>query len=967
MIAPKNAIHPMRYMLGGTMITPAQLKIFWKCIDEGAAIVGAAKTAGFSLPSGYNIHREQRGRELVKPKGKGQSHHWSQRAGLNKDPRTQGHQEANLPDPIALDDISLDARDALEDFHYFSERYFGRVPTPWRREAADVTLKLYDDEDKRHAVVNCPPGSGKTALFTHDIPAWLTMRDRAIRGVLGSWGMSTSGSYTRRLRTTFDRTALVPVSEDLIAKGMERQPSGVLAADFGRIKPLGQSDFWTANSFTVEQLDGRAPADKEPTWTAFGNGEIIGWRVDFLIFDDLVTVRKLDSEAEQQRTRRWWDDEVEKRLEPGGLLLLEGQRLGANDHYRYCLDKLDIDEDDLEVLDGFDPDFEEGRRRKYHHIIFKAHYEDKCSGGNSREPHHHPATAKPYPDGCLLDPARLKFRDLKREEAENPSRYMTVFQQEDTNPDQVLIPRHWIDGDADHPGCWDKDRDSWELPSLEGPVITVVSVDPSPTKNWAVQCVAEGQLVDLERGRVPIEDVVVGDLALTREGWRRVDQTHVKGVRRTLDVGLSSGETLRVTPDHRVATPSGWVEAGALFEGASLCTAAVSAFSGAGSADSSLGSVGLGRRVDVVAAVGVPVLAVGSGSAGHAGAGAFGVLGQGDGFEVFGVDATGVMTEVVDAESFGDVPFPEAVGEAVDETFARVAVDSGVAVAVLPLLPHPAPVGLGLRSGEDVCLVEVDPHGVGLAPVGAGFAEGDAGEAGFGSADRAVHVVSVTPGPTTRVYDLGVRGVHEFVASGVVVHNCWAYHPNSETYFLLDLFRGEMTQPSFLYGERDDYSGLLEDIRKDFEAMGRPLRHVIFEKNVAQRWFLQQPYVEKWKRKHQVRIHDHETHHRNKSDPKYGITMLRPLFEHGQIRLPGVQVPPGGSPKDYTGRRNSIKLTNELTRYSLLYGASGTDDQIMAAWMMAHKARTLRTPDPTSMPRLNQYVAGWMVKRKPAA
>ncbi len=683
MIAPKNAIHPMRYMLGGTMITPAQLKIFWKCIDEGAAIVGAAKTAGFSLPSGYNIHREQRGRELVKPKGKGQSHHWSQRAGLNKDPRTQGHQEANLPDPIALDDISLDARDALEDFHYFSERYFGRVPTPWRREAADVTLKLYDDEDKRHAVVNCPPGSGKTALFTHDIPAWLTMRDRAIRGVLGSWGMSTSGSYTRRLRTTFDRTALVPVSEDLIAKGMERQPSGVLAADFGRIKPLGQSDFWTANSFTVEQLDGRAPADKEPTWTAFGNGEIIGWRVDFLIFDDLVTVRKLDSEAEQQRTRRWWDDEVEKRLEPGGLLLLEGQRLGANDHYRYCLDKLDIDEDDLEVLDGFDPDFEEGRRRKYHHIIFKAHYEDKCSGGNSREPHHHPATAKPYPDGCLLDPARLKFRDLKREEAENPSRYMTVFQQEDTNPDQVLIPRHWIDGDADHPGCWDKDRDSWELPSLEGPVITVVSVDPSPTKNWAVQA--------------------------------------------------------------------------------------------------------------------------------------------------------------------------------------------------------------------------------------------------------------------------------------------WAYHPNSETYFLLDLFRGEMTQPSFLYGERDDYSGLLEDIRKDFEARGRPLRHVIFEKNVAQRWFLQQPYVEKWKRKHQVRIHDHETHHRNKSDPKYGITMLRPLFEHGQIRLPGVQVPPGGSPKDYTGRRNSIKLTNELTRYSLLYGASGTDDQIMAAWMMAHKARTLRTPDPTSMPRLNQYVAGWMVKRKPAA
>ena len=39
------------------------------------------------------------------------------------------------------------------------------------------------------------------------------------------------------------------------------------------------------------------------------------------------------------------------RIEPGGLLLLEGQRLGANDHYRFCLDMMDIDDDDLEVVD----------------------------------------------------------------------------------------------------------------------------------------------------------------------------------------------------------------------------------------------------------------------------------------------------------------------------------------------------------------------------------------------------------------------------------------------------------------------------------------------------------------------------------------------------------------------------------------------------------------------------------------
>lgn len=656
------------------MITPAQLRVFWKCVDEGASIAHACKTAGFSRPTADKILKEERGRELVKPKNP--EKHWSQRSGLNKDPRTQGQQEAHLPEPVQYEGLSEEAAYALDDFHYFSERYFGRVATPWRKEAADIVLKLYEDDEKRFAVVNCPPGSGKTALFAHDIPAWLTMRDRRIRGVLGSWGMTTAGSYTRRLRTSFERTALVPVSDDLVAKGMEADPSGVLAVDYGRIKPLGQSDFWTANSFTVEQLDGRAPADKEPTWTAFGNGEIIGWRVDFLIFDDLVTVRKMDSEAEQQRTRVWWDAEVEKRLEPGGLLILEGQRLGPNEHYRYCLDKLDIDEDDIVELEGVDPDMDDTHRRKYHHIVFRAHYPEKCQGGTSKEPHHHPKTALPYPDGCLLDPRRLTYRDLLREQAENPLRFETVFQQNDTSPDTVLVPKHWVDGDDDHPGCWDRDRDAWELPDLDGELITVVAVDPSPTKNWAVQA--------------------------------------------------------------------------------------------------------------------------------------------------------------------------------------------------------------------------------------------------------------------------------------------WAYHPSSESYFLLDLFRGSMTQPEFLYGEGDSYSGVLEEMRLDFEAIGLPLRNVIFEKNVAQRWFLQQPYVDKWKRKHHVRIHDHETHHKNKADPKYGITMLRPLFQEGNIRLPGMQTPTGASPRDFTGRRNAIKLVNEVTRYSLQHGASGTDDQIMACWMMANKVRVLKAPDPSRMPKLNSHLASWL-------
>ncbi len=657
------------------MINPEQLKIFWKQIDEGSSIKHASQMAGFSYPSGQNIMKAQRGRDLVKPKGKAKKH-YSQRSGELKDPRMQGIDEEDLPEPVAASDLSPEARRALEDFHYFSTRYFGRVPTPWRKAAADKVLALYETDEKEFAVINCPPGVGKTTLFTHDLSAWLTMRDRNIRGILGSWGMTTAGTYTNRLRTTFERTALAPVSDEDVRKGIELEPSGILAVDYGRIKPLDNSAPWTANVFEVVPADGRRSANKEPTWAAFGAGEIVGWRVRYMCFDDLVTIRKLDSEAEQNRMRNWWDSEVEKRIEPGGLLLLEGQRLGANDHYRYALDKVDIDEDDLEVIDLDDLGAEK-RARKYHQIIYPAHFEEKCKGGNSKEPHHDPKTAKPWPEGCLLDPKRLRYRDLMRERLENPSRYETVFQQNDTNPDTVLIPKSWIDGDeaAGSPGCWDLDRDAWELPPLSGELITIVSVDPSPTKNWAI----------------------------------------------------------------------------------------------------------------------------------HA----------------------------------------------------------------------------------------------------------------------------------------------------------YAYHPSSETYFLLDLFRGSMTLPEFLYGESDIYSGKLEEFRQNFADLGFPLRHCIFEKNVAQRWFTQMPYAKKWQRKHQVTIHDHETHHKNKSDPKYGITMLRPMFQHGQIRLPGRQTQAGENPRDFTGRRNSIKLINELTTYSLEYGAAGTDDQIMACWMMAHKARSLRAMRPDQFPKLNSFMPSW--------
>jgi phage terminase large subunit-like protein len=85
-------------------------------------------------------------------------------------------------------------------------------------------------------------------------------------------------------------------------------------------------------------------------------------------------------------------------------------------------------------------------------------------------------------------------------------------------------------------------------------------------------CVVAGTLVTTSKGDIPIEDVQVGDLAFTRQGWRPVTQARCTGVRGTVRVETSSGE-LRCTPDHLVHTAEqGWVEAGSLRPGDKLMT-----------------------------------------------------------------------------------------------------------------------------------------------------------------------------------------------------------------------------------------------------------------------------------------------------------------------------------------------------------------------------------------------------------
>jgi len=319
--------------------------------------------------------------------------------------------------------------------------------------------------------------SGKSALFSHDLPAWLACRDRGLSQMIGSASQNLANGYTNRLRNTFERTNPVKANQRLLDLGLAKDAKSTLARSYGRFKPLEQGQ-WSRNAFDLAQLDGSKRGEKESSFVAYGmDSDYLGGRFDVALWDDLVTKKTLATQESREKLIEKWEMESETRLEPEGLLALIGQRLGPNDLYRYVLDLKEYTEIEVD---------EDKPVRKYHHIKFKAHYDELCKGD-------HAIDAVPYPKGCLLDPYRLNWRKLMNSKLNKEDSYRTVYQQEDVDTGSTLVKQVWIDGGIDsetgvlHQGCWDTERKIGQLKDLvnvDG--YSVVTVDPSPTKYWAI-------------------------------------------------------------------------------------------------------------------------------------------------------------------------------------------------------------------------------------------------------------------------------------------------------------------------------------------------------------------------------------------------------------------------------------------------------------------------------------------------
>lgn len=317
--------------------------------------------------------------------------------------------------------------------------------------------------------------------LTHDFEARVIVEDRTIRIGNFSGASALAVRNTGRLRRTLERASPQLARQVDVDRGLAVNAVTSLAADFGAFRPTNR-DVWRSEMFVVAQYDDEAIAEKEPTVASFGfDQSYIGNRLDLIIADDMVDKRVTRNPEVMLAQREIWDTETETRLEPGGLLLLIGQRLAADDLYHYCLSqRIPLDPDELEELDVPEAP------QRYHHIVYPAHDDERCAGVHKR------TEAEPWPAGCLLDPGRLPWRELLNQQARNPDRYEVVYQQRDIAPGSTLVHPAWIHGGVDHmgdtfAGSWDLDRGVWQRPThLHGPTTGIVTVDPSSTRYWAV-------------------------------------------------------------------------------------------------------------------------------------------------------------------------------------------------------------------------------------------------------------------------------------------------------------------------------------------------------------------------------------------------------------------------------------------------------------------------------------------------
>jgi len=192
------------------------------------------------------------------------------------------------------------------DVNEFAKKYLDMELPPHQQD----WVHFLDSAGQR-CILLAPRGHGKTTIVNLIYLSWLIARDPTLHILIVSHSKEMAESFSRSVRNIFER-------EDI------------------------QDDFnieigspWRANSWTLKS----SPQSKPTVRTIGVMGRMTGWRGDIIIFDDLLEINAISSEATRVKIDNWIKTEVLPALNPGAKerVIVVGTRKHIADWYGQLL------------------------------------------------------------------------------------------------------------------------------------------------------------------------------------------------------------------------------------------------------------------------------------------------------------------------------------------------------------------------------------------------------------------------------------------------------------------------------------------------------------------------------------------------------------------------------------------------------------------------------------------------------
>ena len=284
-------------------------------------------------------------------------------------------------------------------------------------------------------------------------------------------------------------------------------------------------------------------------------------------------------------------------------------------------------------------------------------------------------------------------------------------------------------------------KKAWDTisPALaDKPGIAWTTTSPNG-QDW---CVLQGtEVLTYEMGHRPIESLHVGHHVWTRQGWKPITHVTYMGLKPIVTVEAGP-HRVTCTADHKIATLHGWCEAGALIPRTSRRTPALAATTLAALYTGVCCIVGMSLRT--MRALKLCLHPRGTQN----------VLPMRDSLQVVGVDAGAIPAEMVDFQPSSDRTLRQTIGESMRSLFSVTPTN--------PSNPNQTVPDIGASSVRGPRPVPTTVWGL---------------DTTFGNPlnpqIRPFEVSRVSHGSMMPVWDIGVKDAHEFLAGGILVHNCY--------------------------------------------------------------------------------------------------------------------------------------------------------------------------------------------------